>query len=135
MQSFVDFFVFYTDFDGEETREDVTTDNSTNPEQVYFASLQSEAVLNAFESLDYRERMLVAVHLGFCPECFETLAWKEKDGVPVLAPQKKQSLVDLAIEHEFADYDSVHEILERAYGKMRKKLIESGFVTGKCRID
>ena len=122
MQSFVDFFVFYTDFDGEETREDVTTDNSTNPEQVYFA-------------LDYRERMLVAAHLGFCPECFETLAWKEKDGVPILAPQKKQSLVDLAIKHELSDPDSVHEILERAYGKMRKKLIESGFVTGKCRID
>ena len=30
MQSFVDFFVFYTDSDGEEAREDVTTDNSTN---------------------------------------------------------------------------------------------------------
>ena len=129
MQSFVDFFVFYTDFDGEETREDVTTDNSTNPEQVFFASLQSEAVLNAFESLDYRERMLVAAHLGFCPECFETLAWKEKDGVPVLAPRKKQSLVELAIEHELADPDSVHEILECAYGKMKEQLIEFGWST------
>ena len=48
------------------------------------------------ESLDYRERMLIAAHLGFCPECYETLAWKEKDGVPVLAPRKKRSLVDLA---------------------------------------
>jgi hypothetical protein len=56
------------------------------------------------------------------------LAWKEKDGVPVLAPRKKKSLVDLAIEHELADPDSVHEILECAYGKMRKKLRDSGFV-------
>ena len=71
-------------------------------------------------------RMLVAAHLGFCPECFETLARKEKDGVPVLAPRKKQSLVDLAIEHELADPDTVHEILERAYWKMRKKMGESG---------
>ena len=124
MQSFVDFFVFNTDFDGEETREDVTTDNSTNSEQVFFTALRSDAVLNAFESLDYRERMLVAAHLGFCPECFETLAWKEKDGVPVLAPRKKQSLVDLAIEHELSDPDSVHEILERAYGKMWKLLAD-----------
>ncbi len=69
--------------------------------------------------------MLIAAHLGFCSECYETLAWKEKDGMPVLTPRKKQSLVDLAIEHELADSDSVHEILERAYGKMRKKLGES----------
>ncbi len=129
MKSFVDFFVFYTDSDGEEAREDVTHDNSTNPEQVFFAALRSDAVLNAFETLDYRERMLVAAHLGFCPECFETLAWKEKDGVPVLAPRKKLSLVDLAIEHELADPDTVHEILERAYGKMRKKLNDSGDFT------
>ena len=63
---------------------------------VFFAALRSNAVLNAFESLDCRERMLIAAHLGFCPECFETLAWKEKDGVPVLAPRKKQSLIELA---------------------------------------
>ena len=126
MQSFVDFFVFYTDSDGEEAREDVTTDNSTNPEQVFFTALRSEAVLNAFESLDYRERMLVAAHLGFCPECFEIYEIKEKEGMPVLAPRKKQSLVDLAIEHELADPDSVQGILERAYGKMREKLGESG---------
>lgn len=121
------FFVFYTDSDGEEAREDVSHDNSTNPEQVCFAALRSDAVLNAFESLDYRERMLVAAHLGFCPECYETLTWKEKDGVPVLAPRKKQSLIDLAIEHELADPDTVHEILERAYGKMKEQL---SFFTG-----
>ena len=71
--------------------------------------------------------MLVAAHLGFCPECFDTLVWKEKDGAPVLAPRKKRSLVDLAIEHELADPDSVHEILKRAYGKMREKLRDSGY--------
>ena len=74
--------------------------------------------------------MLVAAHLGFCPECFETYEIKEKGGAPILAPRKKQSLVDLAIEHELADPDTVHEILECAYGKMRKKLIESGLITG-----
>jgi DNA-directed RNA polymerase specialized sigma subunit len=126
MQSFVDFFVFYTDSDGEEAREDVTTDNSTNPEQVFFAALRSNAVLNAFETLDYRERMMVAAHLGFCPECYEIYEIKEKEGMPVLAPRKKQSLVDLAIEHELADPDTVHGILERAYGKMRKRLGNSG---------
>ena len=129
MESFVDFFVLYTDSDGEEAREDVTTDNSTNPEQIFFAALRSNAVLNAFEALGYRERMLVAAHLGFCPECYETLAWKEKDGVPVLAPRKKQSLVDLAIEHELADPDTVHEILERAYGKMREQIWKRGQFT------
>ena len=66
--------------------------------------------------------MLVAAHLGFCPECYEIYEIKEKEGVPVLAPRKKKSLVDLAIEHELADPDTVHEILARAYGKMRKKL-------------
>ena len=126
MQSFVDFFVLYTDSDGEEAREDVTTDNSTNPEQAFFAALRSDAVLNVFESLDYRERMLVAAHLGFCPECYETYEIKEKGGAPILAPRKKKSLVDLSIEHELADPDSVHEILERAYGKMRKKMGGSG---------
>ena len=71
-------------------------------------------------------RMLVAAHLGFCPECFETYETKEKEGVPIPAPRKRRSLVDLAIEHELADPDSVHEILERAYGKMREKMGESG---------
>ncbi|MBR3551841.1 MAG: hypothetical protein IKN72_00445 [Clostridia bacterium] len=86
-------------------------------------------IYNEQNGLHYRERMLVAAHLGFCPECFETLAWKEKDVVPILASRKKQSLVDLAIEHELADPDTVHEILERAYGKMRKKLNDSGDFT------
>ena len=54
--------------------EDVTHENSTNPEEVFFATLRSDAVLNTFEALDYRERMLVAAHLGFCLECYETLA-------------------------------------------------------------
>ena len=76
--------------------------------------------------MDNRERMLVAAHLRFCPECFEIYEIKEKDGVPVLAPRKKKSLVDLAIEHELADPDSVHEILERAYGKKREKMGKSG---------
>ena len=126
MQAFVDFFVLYTDDGEDETREDVTCDNSTNPEQVFFTALRSDAVLDAFEVLDYRERMLISAHLGFCPECYETYEIKEKDGAPILVPRKKRSLVDLAIEHELTDPDSVHEILERAYGKMRKSLGESG---------
>ncbi len=29
----------------------------------------AEALFSAYESLDYRERSMVADHLGFCPEC------------------------------------------------------------------
>lgn len=67
---YTDFYRKYADEDGESTAEDVTTDTASNPERLFFKHWQAEALFTAYETLDYRERTMVADHLGFCSECY-----------------------------------------------------------------
>ena len=67
---YADFYGHYADEDGESTAEDVTVDDTSNPERLFFKQWQTNALFDAYENLDYRERIMVADHLGFCPECY-----------------------------------------------------------------
>ena len=66
---YTDFYRRYAEEDGESTAEDVAVDNTSNPEKLFFRQWQTDALFDAYENLDYRERMMVADHLGLCPEC------------------------------------------------------------------
>lgn len=67
---YTDFYRRYADEDDESTAEDVTVDDTSNPERLFFKRWQAEALFDAYENLDYRERTMVADHLGFCTECY-----------------------------------------------------------------
>ena len=52
--------------------EEVAVDGTSQTEELYFRIEKAEEVMSTFESLNYRERAIVADHLGFCRDCYAT---------------------------------------------------------------
>ncbi len=124
---YTDFYRRYADEDGESTAEDVTADNTTNPERLFFKQWQTDALFDAYENLDYRERIMVADHLGFCTECYGIYELgKDESGKPVKLLHKEKAYIDLAAEHMLSSPDSAFRIVNGAYEKMRKELTDKG---------
>ncbi len=124
---YTDFYRRYADEDGESTAEDVTADNTTNPERLFFQEWQADALFDAYENLDYRERTMVADHLGFCTECYGIYELgKDENGNSVKLLRKEKAYIDLAAEHMLSSPDSAFRIVNGAYKKMRKELTDKG---------
>ncbi len=122
---YTDFYRRYADDDGESTAEDITSDETSNPERLFFMQWQADALFNAYESLDYRERTMVADHLGFCTECYGVYELgKDENGKPVKLLRKSKAYIDLAAEHTLSSPDTTFRIVNGAYEKMRKELTE-----------
>ena len=106
----VDFYVSYADEDSEETLTDITSDSDFEPSRVLLARERLNAVIEAFNSLDYRERLVVSEYLAFCPDCFK------------LKPKKVQ-LSDMAVKLCLTP-DAIENEYKKAINKMRKYLGE-----------
>ena len=92
---------------------------------MFFKQWQTDALFNAYESLDYRERTMVADYLGFCTECYGIYELgKDKNGKPVKLLRKSKAYIDLAAEHTLSSPDTAFRIVNGAYEKMRKELTE-----------
>lgn len=124
---YTDFYRRYADEDGESTAEDVTADDTSNPERLFFRQWQTKALFDAYESLDYRERMMVADHLGFCPECYGIYELgSDENGNPVKLLRKGKAYIDLAAEHMLSSPDTAFRTVNGACEKMRRELTEKG---------
>lgn len=90
---FVEYYRQYADEDSEESREEVAHDGSSEPDKLFFRLEEAEAVMMAFENLNYRERAMISAHLGFCMECYATHFYDEndldEDGKPIRKPIPK----------------------------------------------
>ena len=122
---YTDFYRRYADDDGESTAEDITADKTSNPEKLFFKQWQTDALFDAYKSLDYRERTMVADHLGFCTECYGIYELgKDESGKPVKLLRKSKAYIDLAAEHTLSSPDTAFRIVNGAYEKLRKELTE-----------
>ena len=121
-----DFYRHYGDEDSEESMEEVAADGTSQTEELYFRIEKADKVMSTFESLNYRERAIVADHLGFCRECYATHYYDENDrdsdGKPKRKPRRKVPFVELAVEHGLASPDTADKTYRRALEKMRKAL-------------
>ena len=106
-----DFYVSYADEESEETLTDITSDTDFEPLRVLLANERFNYVKEAFERLDYRERLVVSEYLSFCPDCFK------------LKP-KKVKLSDMAVKLCFTP-DAIENVYKKAIKKMRKYLEEN----------
>ena len=72
---------------------------------------------NAFEKLNFRERAMVAAHLGFCMECYATHYYDnedlDEDGKPTRKPFPKEVFIDIAIDHGLASPDTADKTYRR----------------------
>lgn len=70
---FIEFYKQYADEDGEESREEVASDDSSRPDVLCVKFERANLVMDVFEdALNYRERALVSEHLAFCRDCYST---------------------------------------------------------------
>ena len=123
-----DFYRHYGDEDGEESLEEVATDGTSQTEELYLRIERAEEVMSAYEALNYRERAIVAEHLGFCRDCYATHYYDEtdldSDGKSKRKPRRKVPFIELAVEHGLASPDTADKTYRKALEKMRRKLIE-----------
>ena len=121
-----DFYRHYGDEDSEESMEEVAADSTSQTEELYLRIEKAEKVMSTFESLNYRERAIVADHLGFCRDCYATYYYDEDDldvdGKPKHKPRRKVPFIELAVEHGMASPDTADKTYRRALEKMRKAL-------------
>lgn len=127
---FVDYYRQYADEDSEESREEIAHDSSVEPDKIFFKLERAEAVMTAFENLNFRERAMVAAHLGFCMECYATHYYDsddlDEDGKPTRKSFPKEAFIDIAIDHGLASPDTADKTYRRALDKMKAELKKQG---------
>ena len=123
--NFADFYRRYADDDDDETAEDVTRCDTSEPYRMYMRMLREETLLSAYGKLDYRERSIVAARLGFCLDCLGTeYIDAAEDGSTVQRRIRKQAYADIAIDHTLSSPSTAERIYRQAIEKMRKALEE-----------
>ena len=124
--SITDFYRHDGDEDSEENMEEVAADGTSQTEELYLRIEKAEKVMSTFESLNYRERAIVADHLGFCRVCYATHYYDQEDldadGKPKRKARRKVPFIELAVEHGLASPDTADKTYRRALEKMRKAL-------------
>lgn len=121
----------YTDVQSNDEDDAGTTDfllpdSSLNPENIFFKQELYNKLYEAYDGLEYTEKMMLAQHLGFCPECFSTRYFDKNDldenGKPKEQPIKPLPYTDIATDHGFSDADTAKRVCEKALIMLQKIL-------------
>ena len=114
------------DEDDEQTIDFLLPDSSLNPENIYFKQELYDKLYEAYDSLEYTEKIMLAQHLGFCPECFSTHYADKTDldenGKPKEKPIKPLPYTDIATDHGFSDADTAKRACNNAIRKIKSAL-------------
>ena len=121
-----DFYRHYGDEDSEESMEEVAADGTSQTEELYLRIEKADKVMSTFELLNYRERAIVADHLGFCRDCYATHYYDHEDldadGKPKRKARRTVPFIELAVKHGLASPDTADKTYRRALEKMRQAL-------------
>ncbi|MEE0856097.1 MAG: hypothetical protein U0L58_02215 [Ruminococcus sp.] len=113
------------DEDDTRTTDFLLPDSSLNPENIFFKQELHNKLYEAYDSLEYTEKIMLAQHLGFCPECFSTHYTDKNDldenGKPKEKPIKPLPYTDIATDHGFSDADTAKRVCERALNTIKAK--------------
>ena len=99
--------------------EEYASTSATDPYVVLCRQEAFDAVWQAYESLEYRQRDIVAARLGFCMECGSTRRSVMEGNEKMLRRIPKKAFIDIAAEHMMTP-NSAERIYDQAIQKMRK---------------
>lgn len=104
----------------------IVPDSSLNPENIYFKQELYSKLYEAYDRLEYTERIMLAQHLGFCPECFST-RYADKNDLDENGKPKNKTInplpyTDIATDHGFSDADTAKRTCEKAMTKLKKSI-------------
>lgn len=109
------------DEDDEQTTDFLLPDSSLNPENIYFKQELYDKLYEVYDSLEYTEKIMLAQHLGFCPECFSNHYADKTDldenGKPKKKLIKPLPYTDIATDHGFSDADTAKRVCRTAFKK------------------
>lgn len=120
---FTEFYRQYADEYGEEGAEDVTADTTTEPSRMFYHERRLKILCEAFDNLEYRERAIVAEHLGFCENCWSPYYIEIINGKKVKHEFEETAFIDLAGKHGVVP-SSADRIYRGAIDKLCKALEE-----------
>ena len=103
------------DEDGEETGEDVTSDNSWNYASILWNGIRADAVQAAFDKLSYREQTLLEKRNAVCMICGRVSAWKDRP-----------TFEELAIMFEGSTASGAERAYRKAVDKLADHLVADG---------
>ena len=105
------------------------SDSTSEPYTLMMKEALYERLYEAYFSLDFTERMMLAQHLGFCPECLSIYGLDHNDLDENNYPKKKRikplPYTDIATSHGFSDPDTAKRICDGALRTMRKEITRS----------
>lgn len=89
--------------------------NTLPPEQIFILNEDKKLLTEVFEALTEKEQDIIALHLGFCHNCF--------------CPQVPKTYDEIADIYQFSTVNGVQRFYKRALDKLRSKLNEKEFFT------
>ena len=108
------------DEESEDCREEITVSREPEPYEALMKQYRKEALLAAWNALNYREQQMLADRLAFCPDCFNVM---ERTGPSSFLidckVRDKQYYADIAVVHGLSSPETAQRICEAAIDKMR----------------
>ena len=94
-------------------------------ETEFFRQQRTEELWEAFDALTKQEQEMLAAYLGFCLVCGSVFRLEEGK----LIPRRPMFFADIAAIHQMYEPRTAKKIIDNALGKMRERLIASGWYT------
>jgi len=122
----VDFYQQYAENDETESTEEAHHDTTSDTYTLYIKGELYTRLWDAYDKLEYTERMMLAQRLGFCFDCHSTfyLDYDDLDeyGEPKKKPIKPMMYTDIATDHEYSSANTAHKKCEKALTKLKKAI-------------
>ena len=122
----VDLYQQYAEDDEAESTEEAHPDTTSDTYTLYMKGELYNCLWDAYDKLEYTERMMLAQRLGFCFDCHSTffMAYDDLDeyGDPKKKPIKPMMYTDIATDHEYSSANTAHKKCEKALAKLKEAI-------------
>ena len=122
----VDFYQQYAENDETESTEEAHPDTTSDTYTLYIKGELYARLWDAYDKLEYTERMMLAQRLGFCFECHSIFYMDYDDlneyGEPKKKPIKPMMYTDIATDHECSSANTAHKKCEKALMKLKEAI-------------